>query len=80
MLYTELLRHLRHHQIEELGRLATHNDTAAILGNPRDACFPFYPKTQLHRIYVQGDDWDLDEEEVFAICRRFKIEKLHEDG
>ncbi len=80
MLYSEFLRHLKHHEVEEVGRWTDEKDTHAVLGKPMECIIPFYPKSGLHRIYVQGDDWDLDEEEVLAVLRRFKIEKLHEDG
>ncbi len=80
MLYSEFLRHLKHHEVEEVGRWTDGNDTQAVLGIEKDCIIPFYPKSGLHRIYVQGEDWELDEEEILAVCRRFKIEKLHEDG
>lgn len=78
MLYSELLRHLSYHSIEEVGRLKGDDDEVVYLGNPKETVYPF--RVNVHPLYADGKDWDVDEEEIAALLRRFRIAKLHEDG
>ena len=72
MLYSELLKRLEPHKIKQIGKLMNGTDTIVYLG--MEVVFPY--RAQLHGLYAQGDDWDVDEEEIAAVLRRFSIKSL----
>ena len=72
MQYSELLERLKPHSIEQVGRLKAEADEVVYLGNPKESVFPH--RMQLHPLYADGDDWDVDDEEIAALCRRFEID------
>lgn len=73
MQYSDLLKRLTRHRIEQIGRLTVGNDSTVYLGRREQAVFPF--PVEFHSFYApagENDFW-LDPEEVAALLRRFEI-------
>ena len=73
MRYSELLRRLKPHGIEQIGRLTVGGDSAVMLGRPKEAVFPF--PFQFHTFYAPAgqEDFLLDPEEITPLLRRFDL-------
>lgn len=74
MLYSELLRRLKPHGIEQIGKLTAGADSTVMLGKPAEAVFPF--PFDYHTFYVPAgvEDFWLDPEEIAPLLRRFRID------
>lgn len=73
MLYSELLRRLKKHNIEQVGRLTLGNDSSVYLGRRAEIVVPF--QAPIHIFYAPANEQDfyLDPEEIAALLRRFNI-------
>jgi hypothetical protein len=78
MQYSELIARLNRLGLDKIGGLvhgkATSSKHATVMiGRPSEVVFPF--QFQFHTLYrpADQDDWDVSDEEIAALKRRFKI-------
>jgi hypothetical protein len=75
MLFSEMLRRLQQPDIDldQVGKLTYGQDSTIMVGRPKEIVIPF--QFQYHTFYAPADvqDFEITDEEVDALLRRFKI-------
>jgi hypothetical protein len=76
MRYSELLEKLRKQGVDEVSRMLQEKAASVLLSRPEYVVFP-HIHGPVYPMYLGEDqDRELHEEEVKAICRRFRIDAL----